>query len=72
MKSENNDPGYFNLTVSEDDNDVAYLRLPTHPGGTCEMSKSLRLVDLIGVYDGPDIVLDFDKNGTLVGIEILV
>ncbi len=71
MNNENHSPGHFNLTVSEDDSDVAYLRLPTHPGGTCPMSKSLRLVDIIGAYDGPDIVLDFDDNDTLVGLEIL-
>ena len=33
--------GRFELRVSEDDQDVAYLRLPSHPGETCKMSKSL-------------------------------
>jgi hypothetical protein len=64
-------PGTFRLTVSEDDPDVAYVRLPTHPGTeTCKMSKSLRLIDVIGVYKGPDVVLDFDEQGILVGIEV--
>ncbi|WP_437315114.1 DUF2283 domain-containing protein [Sorangium sp. So ce385] len=64
--------GTFELRVSEDDADVAYLRLPSHPGTSpCKMSKSVRLHDLIGDYDGPDVVLDFDIRGILVGIEIL-
>jgi hypothetical protein len=69
--SKGND-GRFELRVSEDDADVAYLRLPSHPGTTpCKMSKSVRLCDLIGNYEGPDVVLDFDLRGVLVGIEIL-
>ena len=63
--------GEFSLKISEDDPDVAYLRLPSHPGGLCKMSKSIRLVDVLGKYAGPDIVLDFDEKGVLVGIEIL-
>jgi hypothetical protein len=67
---ENN--GGFELRVSEDDADVAYLRLPSHTGTSpCKMSKSVRLRDLIGTYKGPDVVLDFDLRGVLVGIEIL-
>ena len=63
--------GRFVLKVSADDPAVAYLRLPTHPGGRPELSKSVRLVDLLGRYEGPDIVLDFDASGVLVGIEIV-
>jgi uncharacterized protein YuzE len=63
--------GRFELQVSEDDQDVAYLRLPSHPGETCKMSKSIRLTQIIGSYTGPDVVLDFDQEGVLVGIEIL-
>lgn len=63
--------GRFDLRVSDDDQDVAYLRLPTHPGDPCKLSKSVRLVDLIGRYKGPDVVLDFDQEGVLVGIELL-
>ncbi len=62
----------FLLNVSEDDSDVAYLRLPSHPEDSlCKMSKSIRLRDIMGHYEGPDIVLDFDMRGVLVGIEIL-
>jgi hypothetical protein len=63
--------GRFELRVSEDDQDVAYLRLPSHPGETCKMSKSIRLAELMGSYTGPDVVLDFDQDGVLVGIELL-
>jgi len=63
--------GRFRLKISEDDEMVAYLQLPTHPGTTCKMSKSLRLSEAIGHYVGPDVVLDFDESGTLVGIELL-
>jgi uncharacterized protein YuzE len=35
------------------------------------MSKSLRLTELMGSYTGPDVVLDFDQDGVLVGMEIL-
>ncbi len=62
--------GAFVLEVSGDDAKVAYLKLPTHPGGLCKMSRSVRLVDVLGKYDGPDVVLDFDTRGVLVGIEI--
>lgn len=61
----------FELKMSADDDRVAYLRLPTHSGKTTRMSKSIRLIDLVGKYDGPEVVLDFDPNGTLVGIEII-
>lgn len=64
--------GRFELRVSEDDTDVAYLRLPSHPGTSpCKMSKSIRLSDIMGSYEGPDVVLDFDLRGILVGIEVL-
>jgi uncharacterized protein YuzE len=62
----------FLLNVSDDDGDVAYLRLPSYPEeGPWKMSKSVRLRDVMGPYEGPDIVLDFDMRGVLVGIEVL-
>ncbi|WP_438015636.1 DUF2283 domain-containing protein [Sorangium sp. So ce315] len=64
--------GTLELRVSDDDADVAYLRLPSHPGtSSCKMARSVRLRDLMGDYDGPDVVLDFDLRGILVGIEVL-
>ncbi len=61
------------LEVSEDDQDVAYLVLPAHPGrGTpgC-VSETKSLAEVIDGYKGPAIYLDFDKEGSLIGIEIL-
>ena len=56
----------------EDDNDVAYITLPEHPGKGVSgaVSKQIRLLDLTA-YDGPDIYLDFDSKGHLIGLEIL-
>jgi hypothetical protein len=66
------DTANFRLEVSDDDGDVAYLRLPSYPEeGPWKMSKSIRLREIMGDYKGPDIVLDFDPRGVLVGIEIL-
>ena len=61
------------LNVSEDDSDVAYLMLPGHPGkGTPGIvAKQISLADKIEGYKGPDVYLDFDKEGQLIGIEIL-
>ena len=62
----------FNLRVSEDDSDVAYLKLPGHPGessGVVKRTVSLR--DLLANYEGPDLMFDFDDNNVLIGIEIL-
>ena len=62
----------FELKVSEDDENVAYLRLPGHPGtkfGIVKRSVSLRA--LIGEYEGPDVNLDFGEGNRLIGIEIV-
>jgi len=50
---------------------TAYLQLPTHPGGVLRGARSLPLTSVMGHYEGPDIVFDFDTRGVLVGIEIL-
>jgi hypothetical protein len=31
----------------------------------------VRVVDVLGKYEGPDVVLDFDAGGVLVGIEVV-
>jgi len=68
--------GKYVLKISDDNNEVAYLYLPTYPGPEAQTEgeevmakKSIRLTDVIGAYDGPDIVLDFDENNILVGVE---
>lgn len=63
--------GEFQLSISGD-HEIAYLRLPNYPRDRpMKTSKSFRLVDLIGPYNGPDMVFDFDQSGSLVGIEVL-
>ncbi|MCG8417975.1 MAG: DUF2283 domain-containing protein [Proteobacteria bacterium] len=62
--------------TDDDDSDdelVAYLRLPGHPGPGAAgcVAKTIRLFELIGEYSGPEINLDFDENNQLIGIEIL-
>lgn len=62
----------FELRVSEDEGDVAYLRLPGHPGtvpGVVRKTVSLR--ELLPEYLGPDINLDFNEGDSLIGIEII-
>ena len=53
---------------------AAYLSLPSHPGepGDWKMSKTVQLIDLLGPYGGPEILLDFGPDGNLAGIEILL
>ncbi|WP_437877899.1 hypothetical protein [Sorangium sp. So ce513] len=34
-------------------------------------ARSIRLVNLLGAYQGPYVVLDFDEQEILVGIEIV-
>ena len=61
------------LKVSSDDDEVAYLYLPDHPRDSKgkKVAKQLEVRDLIDGYSGPDLYLDFDDSGTLIGIEIL-
>lgn len=61
----------ISLAVSADDQDVAYLYLPGHPGrGVPGVAKQVRLSSLL-TYKGPDLFLDFDCDGQLVGVEVL-
>lgn len=64
--------GKIELKVSEDDDEVGYLSLPTHPGSKPGVvKKSIELRDLLREYEGPDLVLGFDGACVLLGIEIL-
>ena len=61
------------LSISEDDADVAYLRFSEHPGVSPGVVKqSIPLRNLIENYEGPALIFDFDENGILIGVEILV
>jgi hypothetical protein len=65
--------GKLEFNVSSQDANVGYLSLPDHPGSPAVgvVVKQLRLLDLCGKYEGPDIYLDFDKDNRLLGIEVL-
>jgi hypothetical protein len=56
-----------------EDDIVAYVSLPGHPGrGTAGVvAKQVRLRDLVGDHGGVDVFLDFDREGVLIGFEIL-
>ena len=49
---------------------TAYLRLPTCPE-KLRGARSVTLSNLMGAYEGPYVVFDFDQEGILVGIEIV-
>ncbi len=61
------------LSVSRDDPHVAYISLPKHPGSGTPgiVSKQVRLREIIKDYKGIDILIDFDKDGEAIGIEIV-
>lgn len=65
-------PKAIQLKVSADDDEMAYVFLPDHPKRIVAgiVKKQTRLSDLIDGYKGPDIYLDFDGKGRMVGIEI--
>jgi hypothetical protein len=60
------------LRVSEDDEEVAYVTLPGHPGIGAKgiVARQVRLSDLLP-YKGADVYLDLDADGRLIGLEIL-
>lgn len=63
----------LNFKISPDGK-AAYLYLPSHPQKNVAgvSVKQLFLEDLISGYQGPDVILDFDSNGIIIGIEILL
>ncbi|EMO4163624.1 DUF2283 domain-containing protein [Morganella morganii] len=55
------------------DGDMAYLFLPKHPGKGIPgvTSKQISLNSVISNYQGPEILLDFDKAGEIIGMEFV-
>jgi len=58
------------LTISAS-GDAAYLQIPFDSSVERKVAKNVMLRDLLSGYLGPEIVLDFDNEGRLLGIEIL-
>ena len=69
----NNKDATFRLSVTED-HDTAYLKLPINPSKleVGVVKKSIRLVDLGIELNGTDVILDFDEQQELIGIEVLI
>ncbi|MEQ6970954.1 DUF2283 domain-containing protein [Pectobacterium polaris] len=63
----------INLDVS-DDGDMAYLFLPSHLGkGKAGVAvKQVALQSIMDNYQGPEIHLDFDSNGNIIGMEFFL
>ncbi|MDU3160351.1 MAG: DUF2283 domain-containing protein [Hafnia alvei] len=59
---------------TNDDGDIAYLILPKHPGkgSAGAVAKVIPIHEIIANYQGPEVFLDFDKNGMMIGIEVLL
>jgi len=51
---------------------TAYIKLPGHKPVPGAAFKTIRLESILSNYNGPMVNLDFNKAGTLIGIEILV
>ena len=62
------------VRMSADDSDSAYVALPGCPDEPQYgiVSKTVCLDDVVEDFKGPGINLDFNKDGVLIGIEILV
>lgn len=63
---------FLQLVVDEG---ASYLYLKDHPRSGPEsvgcVANTIVLEDMVPGYRGPDIHLDFDKDGVLIGLEIL-
>lgn len=71
-KNEKKTINKFELICKDKRNKSAYLRLPDYPiEKKISDARTFSLSDIIKNYKGPDFVLDFDENGTLICIEIL-
>jgi hypothetical protein len=63
----------FRLRTHEGEDGAAYLELRDHPHvlGAVDIAQSIYIHSLIPNYHGPRMVLDLDKEGRPVGIEIV-
>jgi Protein of unknown function (DUF2283) len=62
------------VKMKRDDSDTAYIALPGYPDQAQYgiVSKTICLDDVLDGFKGPRVHLDFNKDGLLIGIEILV
>lgn len=67
--------GKFKISKNTiNDNEICYLLFPNHPKGPAPgvVKKSIRLAESMPDYVGPDIILDYDENNEVIGIEIIM
>lgn len=57
-----------------DGGDVGYLYLPAHPGPGVPgaSARQMLLRSVVADYHGPEIVLDFNGDGVIIGMEIVL
>lgn len=60
------------IKMRSPDADTAYIALPGYPEQLTSgvVKKSVSLDDIYD-YEGPRVQLDFDKEGKLIGIEVV-
>jgi len=66
-----NDLGFRLRTERNAGLTAAYLYLPNHPATAGCVARTVRLDSLLDDTEGPEIILDIDASGTVIGIEIL-
>ena len=60
----------FEITYGENGEFSSYLYL-REDGENAKVKKNIRLSDLVGAYNGPEIIIDFGDKNNILGIEIL-
>lgn len=65
--------GKFELSIVGENEDTAYLSLPAHPKKTVHgiSARMARINEFIDLGDSLDVNIDFDKDGTPIGLEFL-
>ena len=62
------------VKLTGEESDTAYIALPGYPEQAeyGAVSKTICLDEVLDDFKGPRVHLDFNQNGVLIGIEILV
>jgi hypothetical protein len=61
----------IHIRIGGEDSETAYVALPGYRSEFGIVKKTITLDELLEDYRGPRVSLDFDKDGILIGIEIL-
>ncbi len=64
--------GKIEFEIGSEDGNIVTISLPDRPSEITYgiVKETVRLIDLID-YSGPEVVLEFDEENRLIGIEIL-